>query len=165
MKKPIERPFVESYAEKAGLLKVKRDKHARLVYLSGAVTNDPHAKLKFDLAELYLKSKGNRVINPLRVNPIGTPWEDALITDLGIINQLKDAYIALLRLSRFSSDEIFLPVIADIDLPNRQFDSPGKRLEKGMTYDVLPILQMPSDWDKLLMDAIKEKEAHDAEKS
>lgn len=165
MKKTIERPFVESYAEKAGLLKVKRDKHARLVYLSGAVTNDPHAKLKFDLAELYLKSKGNKVINPLRVNPIGTPWEDALITDLGIINQLKDANIALLRLMRFTDEGIYLPVIIDIDPPSRQIDSPGKRLEKGITFGVIATIQMPSDWDKLLMDAIKEKEAHDAEKS
>ena len=164
MKKPTERPFVESFAEKAGLLKVKREKNARLVYLSGAVTNDPHAKLKFDLAELYLKSKGNKVINPLRINPIGTPWEDAIVTDLGIINQLKDANVALLRLMRFTNEGIYLPVMVDIDPPSRQFDSPGKRLEKGMAFGVIATIQMPSAWDKLLNDAINEKEKQDAEK-
>lgn len=163
MKKPTDRPFVESFAEKAGLFKHKKDKGTRICYLSGAVTNDPYAKLKFDLAEIYLKARGHIVINPVKVNPIGTPWDDAILTDLGIISHLKDAYVALLRLSRFTDEDTYLPVIVDIDPKDRTFDSPGKRLEKGLTFNVVPIVELSSEWSKLLNDAIME--VTNAEKS
>ena len=171
-KTPVnERPFVESYAEKSGLLKQTKSKHPlfknkRLYYLTGAVTNDPYAELKFDLAEIYIKSKGDMVINPLKVNPVGTNWETAVATDIGIINQMKDAYVALLRLSRFMDEnKVVFPTMCDIDPECRQFDSPGKRLEKAVAFDILPYVRFGDEWTKLLTDAIKEKETVDGKKS
>lgn len=157
--KPSERPFVESFAERAGLNKVKRSKHPRLCYLCGAITNDPHAKLKFDLAELYLKSRGDMVINPLKLNPLGTKWEDAMSYDLAIINSMKDAYLPLLKIARFLNEDMtFFPTLVDIDPPDRQFDSPGKRLEKAIAFDVIPTVQLSIEWDNLLKQAINETE-------
>ena len=166
-KKPTERPFVESYAEQAGLTKVKRSSAPRFYYLSGAVTNDPYAKLKFDLAEIYLKSRGHIVINPLKINPLGTKWEVAISNDLFIINQMKDVYIALLHLSKYmDEDKICYPTIADIDPHDRQFESQGKRLEKGIAFGVLPTVMLSQEWERMLFDAIAryEREVHDAEK-
>ena len=157
--KPSERPFVESFAEKAGLNKVKKNKHPRLYYLSGAVTNDPYAKLKFDLAETYLTAKGHRVINPLKVNPIDTPWEKAISVDLSILNNMKVYYFSVLFLSKYIGEErTMFPEFIDIDTPERQFDSPGKRLEKSIAFGVLPIVDMPREWDNILNNAINEYE-------
>lgn len=155
----MNRPFVESYAEKAGLLKQKKTRAPRLYYLSGAVTHDPNAKLKFDLAEVYLKSKGHQVINPLRINPIGTPWEKAIANDLRILNWMKDYYFAVLQFAKFmDEDKLYLPAIADIDTddPAHQYDSAGKRLEKAIAFDVIPIVKLADPWKDLLMDAINE---------
>jgi hypothetical protein len=38
-----------------------------LVYISGAITNDPNYKDKFAKAEKYLTDKGHEVINPAKV--------------------------------------------------------------------------------------------------
>jgi hypothetical protein len=46
-----DRPFVESYAEKAGLLKSKKSSRRMLLYLSGSISNDPDYLVKFSLAE------------------------------------------------------------------------------------------------------------------
>ena len=157
--KSSERPFVESFAERAGLNKVKKYKHPRLCYLCGAITNDPHAKLKFDLAELYLKSRGDMVINPLKLNPLDTKWEYAMSADLAILNHMKDYYIELLHISRYlGEDKTYFPAIVDIDPPDRQFDSPGKRLEKAVAFDVIPTVQLSVEWDNLLKTAIEEAE-------
>ena len=157
--KSTECPFVESFADRAGLNKVRKCKHPRLCYLCGAITNDPHAKLKFDLAELYLKSRGDMVINPLKLNLIGAKWEDAMSYDLAIINSMKDAYLPLLKISRFMHEDMtFFPTIVDIDPPERQFDSPGKRLEKAIAFDVIPLVQLSVEWDNLLKSAIEEAE-------
>ena len=157
--KSSERPFVASFAEKAGLSKCMKTRLPRLYYLSGAVTHDPHAKLKFDLAETYLTAKGHRVINPLKVNPLDTPWEKAISVDLSILNNMKDYYFAVLYLSKYIGEErTMFPAFIDIDPPDRQFDSPGKRLEKAIAFGVLPIVEMPREWDNILNNAINEYE-------
>ena len=157
--KQANRPFVESYAEKAGLTKANKAAHPRLYYLCGAVSNDPYAQLKFDLAELYLKAKGHMVINPLKTCPIGTTWEEAISTDLYIINQMKDMYMALLHLSKYMDEKhIYYPTIVDIDPEARFIESRGKRLERGISFDVLPYVVLPSEWHGILMYAIEEYE-------
>lgn len=165
MKKQTEKPFVESFAEKAGILKHAKDKHPRLIYLCGAVTNDPHAKLKFDLAETWLKARGNAVINPLRVNPTGVEWGDAMAADLSILNRMKDYYKAVAWLAHcLPENRIYWPTVADIDPTDRQFDSIGKRLELSFASDVIPVIRLSVQWDELLKRAIAEKEAQNGKK-
>ncbi len=160
MKKQTEKPFVESFAEKAGILKHRKDEHPRLIYLSGAVTNDPHAKLEFDLAEMYLKARGNAVINPLRVNPPGVEWGDAMAADLSILNRMKDYYKAVAWLAHvLPENRVYWPTVCDIDPTDRQFESPGKRLELSFASDVIPVIRLSADWDNLLKQAIEESEA------
>lgn len=160
MKKQPEKPFVESFAEKAGIVKRPKDKHPRLIYLSGAATNDPHAKLKFDLAEMYLKARGNAVINPLRVNPPGVEWGDAVATDLSILNRMKDYYKAVAWLAHcIPENRIYWPTVCDIDQTDRPFESPEKRLELSFASDVIPLIRLSVEWDNLLKQAIEESEA------
>lgn len=160
MKKQPEKPFVESFSEKAGIAKHAKDKHPRLIYLCGAVTNDPHAKLKFDLAETYLKASGNAVINPLRVNPPGVEWANAMASDLTILKRMKDLYLAIGWLAHvFPENRIYWPTVCDIDPYGRQFDSIGKRLELAFASDVIPTIRLSAEWDELLKRAIAEEEA------
>ena len=162
MKKQPDKPFVESFAEKAGIMKQSKDKHPRMIYLCGSVTNDPHAKLKFDLAELYLKASGNAVINPLRVNPPGTEWADAMAADLTILKRMKDLYLAIGWLAHvFPENRIYWPTVCDIDPADRPFDSIGKRLEISFASDTIPVFRLSVQWDELLKRAIAEKEAQD----
>lgn len=159
MKKQPEKPFVESFAEKAGLNKRPKDKYPRLIYLSGAVTNDPHAKLKFDLAEMYLKARGNAVINPLRINPPGVSWSDAMAADMVILQRMKDYYRAVAWLAHcLPENRIYWPTVADIDPTDRPFESPGKRLELSFVSDTIPVIRLSVEWDELLKLAIREAE-------
>lgn len=160
MKKQPEKPFVESFAEKAGIIKRPKDKHPRLIYLCGAVTNDLKAKLKFDLAEMYLKARGNAVINPLRVNPPGVEWGDAMATDMVILQRMKDLYKAIAWLAHcLPENRIYWPTVCDIDPADRQFDSIGKRLELSFASDVIPVFRLSVEWDNLLKQAIEESDA------
>ena len=180
MKKQPEKPFLESFAEKAGILqgkpctaevsgsarKQRKDKHPRLIYLCGAVTNDPHAELKFHLAELYLKARGNAVINPLRVNPPGVEWGDAMGCDLVILKRMMDLYHAIAMLAnKMDESKIYWPTVCDIDPADRPMDSIGKRLELSFASDVIPVIRLSCEWDALLRRAIEEKENADGEKS
>ena len=157
--KPADRPFVESFAEKAGILKRTKDKVPRMYYLGGAITNDPHAKLKFDLAEIYLKASGNHVINPMRVTPIGTPWHEALSADLEILVSMKKVYMELLKLSnKLDVGKIYYPSIALIDPLTRKIDSKGLTLEVSFASDILPVIQLSTRWDEILFQALREVE-------
>lgn len=163
-RKPIERPFIESFAEKAGILKRTKDKVPRMYYLCGAITNDPHANLKFELAELYLKSSGNQVINPMRVCPVGTPWHEALSADLEILVSMKKVYMELLKLSnKLDVGKIYYPTIALIDPMTRKIDSRGMTLEVAFASDILPVVQLSTRWDDVLLQALKEVEESEAE--
>ena len=156
-RKPIERPFVESFAEKAGILKRSKDKVPRMYYLCGAITNDPHAELKFDLAELYLKASGNQVINPMRISPVGTPWHEAMSADLEILVSMKKVYMELLKLSnKLDVGKNYYPSIALIDPMSRKIDSKGMTLEVAFASDILPVVQLSTRWDDVLFQALKE---------
>ena len=160
--KQPQKPFVESFAEKAGILKRRKDEHPRMIYLCGSVTNDPHAQLKFDLAELYLKARGNPVINPLRVNPPDVAWADAMASDLSILNRMKDYYLAVAWLAHIlPENRIYWPTICDIDPTDRPFESSGKRLELAFASDVIPVIRLSREWYELLTKAIEEAEAQD----
>ena len=51
-------------------------------YLSGAVTNDPDFRLKFDYAEHQLKLKGFKVLNPVKGEKDGKDWGYYLRKDI-----------------------------------------------------------------------------------
>ena len=157
-RKPIERPFVESFAEKAGILKRSKDKVPRMYYLCGAITNDPHAELKFSLAEIYLKASGNHVINPMRISPIGTPWDKAIVNCLGELNHLGEFYRASLPYLGTTTN-LPLPALLLIDPADREIESSGVKLEKGIALaNGLPIVEIGLQFGTILEKAIKESE-------
>lgn len=51
-------------------------------YLSGSVTNDPDFRDKFAYAEFQLKSRGLKVINPVKHEKDGKEWSYYLRKDL-----------------------------------------------------------------------------------
>jgi hypothetical protein len=158
---PAEKPFLESFAERAGLNKLKKTDKPRLYYLCGAITNDPHAKLKFDLAELYLVNRGDLVINPMKANPTWMTWGDALSNDLFILEKMKAIYVnALQLLNNISGNvEFRMPTLVFIDPTERRFDSKGTALEKRFAGTLIPVVELGGAWDKILLDAIAEKES------
>lgn len=157
---PAEKPFLESFAERAGLNKLKKTDKPRLYYLCGAITNDPYAELKFGLAEMYLVRKGNLVINPMKANPTWMTWGDALSNDLFILEKMKAIYVnALQLLNNISGNvEFRMPTIAFIDPAERRFDSRGTDLEKRFAGALVPIVELGGAWSPLLMSAINEAE-------
>ena len=152
--------FVQSFAEQGGLNNVKKATgQKRIYYLSGAITHDPHAALKFALAEEIVKKQGHYCINPIKHNPTGTPWDEALVNCIGELNRLGDFYRASVS---------YLPIVNDlplaamliIDPVGREIESDGVKLEKGIALaNGLPIVQMFGDWKNILKSAIEESEA------
>lgn len=51
-------------------------------YLSGAVSNDPDFRLKFDYAEYQLKLRGFKVLNPVKGEKDGKSWDYYLRKDI-----------------------------------------------------------------------------------
>ena len=51
-------------------------------YLSGSVTNDPDFRDKFDYAEFQLRSRGYKVLNPVKHEKDGKEWSYYLRKDL-----------------------------------------------------------------------------------
>ena len=151
--------FVESFAEAAGLNRLKKSENPRLYYLSGAVTHDPHYRLKFELAERYLIAKGNLVINPIRNESAGLTWEQYLSADLLILGRLKTIYANIVMIdSKLSGGHLALPAIAMIDPEDRQFPSKGASLENAFAGTFLPVVNLGKDWNELLTKAIEEAE-------
>ena len=134
--------------------------HPRLYYLCGAITNDPYAKLKFDLAELYLVGRGDLVINPMKCNPEWMEWGKALGNDLVILERLKAIYMNGLQILNVVSGrtEMRLPTIAFIDPPERRFDSRGTELERLFAGNLIPVVELGGAWQPLLISAINEAE-------
>lgn len=161
-----DRPFVESYAEKAGLLKSKKSSRRMLLYLSGSISNDPDYIVKFALAETILKARGHITINPLRIIKSGT-WEQFLASDLSVLTEL-GGYARLLRgtLSPFLPTEVFLlPAVVILD---DMGGSRGRDLEiafgeaRGVpNLCIWNLLGMEKvEWDMTVTDAVaKKKEA------
>lgn len=161
-----DRPFVESYAEKAGLLKSKKSSRRMLLYLSGSISNDPDYILKFALAETILKARGHITINPLRIIKSGT-WEQFLASDLSVLTEL-GGYARLLRgtLSPFLPTEVFLlPAVVILD---DMGGSRGRDLEiafgeaRGVpNLCIWNLIGMEKvEWDMTITDAVaKKKEA------
>lgn len=161
-----DRPFVESYAEKAGLLKSKKSSRRMLLYLSGSISNDPDYILKFALAETVLKARGHITINPLRIIKSGT-WEQFLASDLSVLTEL-GGYARLLRgtLSPFLPTEVFLlPAVVILD---DMGGSRGRDLEiafgeaRGVpNLCIWNLIGMEKvEWDMTVTDAVaKKKEA------
>lgn len=158
-----DRPFVESYAEKAGLLKSKKSSRRMLLYLSGSISNDPDYILKFALAETILKARGHITINPLRIGHSGT-WEQFLASDLSVLTEL-GGYARLLRgtLSPFLPTEVFLlPAVVILD---DMGGSRGRDLEiafgeaRGVpNLCIWNLLGMEKvEWDMTVTDAVAKK--------
>jgi hypothetical protein len=51
-------------------------------YLSGAVSNDPDFRLKFNYAEYQLKQKGFKVLNPVKGEKDGKAWDYYMRKDI-----------------------------------------------------------------------------------
>ena len=158
-----DRPFVESYAEKAGLLKSRKSSRRMLLYLSGSISNDPDYILKFALAETILKARGHITINPLRIIKSGT-WEQFLASDLSVLTEL-GGYARLLRgtLSPFLPTEVFLlPAVVILD---DMGGSRGRDLEiafgeaRGVpNLCIWNLLGMEKvEWDMTVADAVAKK--------
>ena len=162
MKKKLakDRPFLESFMQKAGVNKLNKTNAPRLYYLSGAVTLDPHFKLKFDLAEAYLVARGNLVINPVKYADGSTPWLDAMNADMLLLSHLKTAYCELIQIANRISGTpgLRLPIIALIDLDDRAIPSKGSELEQKFGGLMLPVVKLGEPWGAILTAAIKEAE-------
>ena len=151
--------FVQSYADKAGLLRLNPHRGAkRIYYLSGAVSNDPYAVLKFRLAVLFVTRSGDYPINPLDYSPNGVSWEEALANDLSILNRLCSFYVsALSTMNLFPTANIPLPALLLIDPPGRSIESRGVKLEKAIALaNGIPICQINHEFETILTNAIKE---------
>jgi nucleoside 2-deoxyribosyltransferase len=48
----------------------------KTVYLSGPVTNNPHARDNFEAADKYIRTIGHIPLNPIRIDPPKTNEED-----------------------------------------------------------------------------------------
>lgn len=151
--------FVQSYADKAGLLRLNPHRGAkRIYYLSGAVSGDPYAVLKFRLAVLFVSRNGDYPINPLDYSPNGVSWEEALANDLGILNRLCSFYVsAISTMNLFPTANIPLPCLLLIDPEKRPIESRGVKLEKAIALaNGIPINQINPEFETILNNAIKE---------
>ena len=117
-KKTEQKPPVESFAERAGLLKNRKAGRRMLLYLSGAITNCPGCyRLKFDLAEMLLKDRGHIVINPAHDPKPGSTYPDFLAEDISVLTELS-GYNRLLhgQLSLYLPNSFFpLPAVCIVD--------------------------------------------------
>lgn len=152
--------FVKSYAEQGGLNNVKKATgQKRIYYLSGAVTYDPHAALKFALAEELVKKQGHYAINPMKRNPAGTPWDEAIVNCIGMLNKLGDFYRASLPYLSIVNN-LPLAAMLIIDPAGRKIKSDGLMLEKGIALaNGLPVVEIEGNFKTMLEEAIKESEA------
>ena len=152
--------FVKSYAEQGGLNNVKKATgQKRIYYLSGAITHDPYAALKFALAEEYVKLRGHYAVNPMKQNPAGTPWHEALVNCIGELNRLGEFYRSSLSYLGMIPN-LPLPALLLIDPIGREIDSDGVKLEKGIALaNGLPLVCIGYDFGTILEKAIQESEA------
>ena len=153
--------FVQSYADKAGLLHYTIHRGAkRIYYLSGAVSNDPYAVLKFRLATLFVKKQGDYPVNPLDYSPNGVSWEEALANDLAILNRLASFYVtAVTTMNLFPDANIPLPCLLLIDPEKRPIESRGVKLEKAIALaNGIPTYPINPEFETILTNAIKEIE-------
>ena len=160
--------FVQSYADKAGLLRPNHHRGAkRIYYLSGAVSNDPYAVLKFRLATLFVKKHGDYPVNPLDYSPIGASWDDAMATDLSILNRLGNFYVSAMNtMHLFPDATIPLPFLLHIDPEKRPIESRGVKLEKAIALaNGIPTCTINPDFYPILNNAIKEIENYGKRKS
>ena len=157
--KLIPESFVQSFAEQGGLNSVKKATgQKRLYYLSGAITHDPHAALKFALAEEYVKRRGHYAINPMRKNPAGTPWDKAIVNCLVELSNLGEFYRVSLPYLRLIPN-LTLPALLLIDPAEREIESSGVKLEKGIALaNGLPIVEIGLQFGTILEKAIEESE-------
>lgn len=154
--------FFQSFAEQGGLNAVKKATgQKRLYYLSGAITHDPNAALKFALAEEYIKRRGHYAINPMKRNPAGTPWDEALVNCIGELNHLGEFYRASLSYLGMIPN-LPLPALLLIDPIGRKIKSDGVKLEKGIALaNGLPIVEIGLQFGIILEKAIQKSEAND----
>ena len=157
--------FVLSFAEQGGLNAVKKATgQKRIYYLSGAITHDPYAALKFALAEEYVKRRGHYAVNPMKRNPSGTPWDKALVNCIGELNHLGEFYRSSLPYLRLNQN-IPLPALLLIDPADREIESAGVKLEKGIALaNSLPIVCIGYEFGTMLEKAIAESEAKNGKK-
>lgn len=151
--------FVQSFAEQGGLNAVKKATgQKRIYYLSGAITHDPHAALKFALAEECVRRRGDYCVNPMRMNPLGTPWNEAIVNCLCELNRLGEFYRASLSYLG-TIPNLPLPALLLIDPAGREIESAGVKLEKGIALaNGLPIVEIGIYFRYILEDALKKSE-------
>lgn len=64
------------------------------IYISGAITNDPDYKAKFDKAEKELKENGYEVINPTVLDAIqGLSYEEYMELDFCLLDMCSAIYM------------------------------------------------------------------------
>lgn len=151
--------FVLSFAEQGGLNNVNKSTgQKRIYYLSGAITHDPYAALKFALAEEYVKRRGHYAVNPMKRNPAGTPWHEALVNCIGELNHLGEFYRASVSYIG-TVKNLPLPALLLIDPIGRKIKSDGVKLEKGIALaNGLPIVEIGIYFRYMLEDALKKSE-------
>jgi hypothetical protein len=151
--------FVQSFAEQGGLNAVKKATGQKCIYyLSGAITHDPYAALKFALAEEYVKRRGHYAVNPMKRNPLGTPWDEAIVNCLCELKHLGEFYLSSLPYLSIIPN-LPLPALLLIDPADREIESSGVKLEKGIALaNGLPIVEIGLQFGTILEKAIKESE-------
>lgn len=68
--------------EMAARIRQTKQPNKKLWYISGAVSTDPDFRKKFSDAEQYLRTAGFNVINPVRDEEDGMPWDWYLRKDI-----------------------------------------------------------------------------------
>ena len=64
------------------------------IYISGAISNDPNYKQKFDDAEMLLKAQGYEVINPTVLSALtGLSYEEYMELDFHLIDMCGAMYM------------------------------------------------------------------------
>ena len=126
-KKTEQKPPVESFAERAGLLKNRKAGRKMILFLAGS--DDEGSQIRFELAEILLKDRGHIVINPAKnTSRPGSSWMDELSEDLSLITEL-GGYNRLLhgQLSIHLPNSFFpLPAVCILD--NKFAGSTGREM-------------------------------------
>lgn len=159
IKNHVNKPFVESFAERAGILNHRKASRRMLLYLSGAINSDPNALLKFNLAETILSDRGHIVINPFHIVKPSGVWGECLAEDLSVLTEL-GGYGKLLhgQLSVYLPTAFFpLPAVCILD----DMPSNGRDLEKRFAeLRGIPSVKaetLVENWNDILARAIEEQ--------
>jgi len=128
MKKKTEpKPPVESFAERAGLLKNRKAGRRMILFLAGS--DDEGSQIRFELAEILLKDRGHIVINPAKnTSRPGSSWMDELSEDLSLITELGGYNRLLHGQLSIHLPNLFFPLPAVCIIDNKFAGSTGREM-------------------------------------